>query len=250
VLDLDRTQIMEHAPEDCSPLLRSVLYHYANTPGPERSAFVAKLVQVRDRFLAEGALETLPSNKQIYILRQAGWVSLLADEPLRQAEAYFAASSNLLPADLRDCHLVVYVQNALLYLTRLAERQYREAQALRLSPTWQRHPHSHWKTVTHLLRHVAGVRQHCADLLRNPGPNLDATALSELGELLDQGLIGVSLVPPSDPGFARLRKQIAALPGKKDRSLASDTKVGLSVILLSMAAVCCTCWLLWGLMHP
>jgi hypothetical protein len=240
---------MERPSEDCSGLLRSVLYHYTNTPAPERLDFVANLVAARDRCLDSGALATLPAKLRIYVLRQAGWVALLADEPLPKGEAFFAASSNLLPAELRDCHLVVYVRNALLYLTRLTDRQYAEAQALRLSPTWQRHPRAHWRMVTQLLRHVGTVRQRAAELLRDPGPKLDTLVLTELAELIEQGLVSVSLLGPNDAGFARLRRQIAALPGKKNPARTTETRLYLVVSLLSVAAVACTTWLLGSLVR-
>jgi hypothetical protein len=242
--------VMEEIAPDCSPLLRSVLYHYSNTPQSDRPAYLANLVQVRDRFLSAGALETFPTSKQIYFLRQAGWVALLADEQLPAAQAFFAASSKLLPHDLRECHLVVYVQNALLYLTRLADHQYGEAQALRLSPIWQNHAASNWRMVNLLLRHAGGVRQLCAKLLRDPGPNLDTLALTELSELLDHGMFGVSLLPPNDPALKCLGKQLTDILGKKNPARAKDTRMGLSVILLCVAAVAVTSWLLWGLVKP
>jgi len=240
---------MERPSKDCSELLRSVLYHYTNTPAPLRLDYVAKLVGARDRFLGNGALATLPTKLQIYILRQAGWVALLADEPLPKVEAFFAASSNLLPAELRDCHLVVYGRNALLYLTLLTDRQYREAQALRLSPTWQQHPRAHWRTVTQLLRHVRKVRQRTAELLRDPGPNLDTLALTELAELIEQGLVSVSLLGPNDADFARLRRQIVALPGKKNPARETETRLYLAVSMLSVAALALTTWLLGSLVR-
>jgi hypothetical protein len=238
---------MEQRLAECSPLLQSVLYHYNKTPRPERPRYLANLVEVRDRCLSDGALATLPASEQVYVLRQAGWLALLADEPVGNAEAFFDAGSDLLPADLRQNHLLVYVKNALLYLTHLVNHQFQKAQAVRLSPVWQHRSPIHWRTVNHLVRHAEGMRRSCTELLRAPGERLDKLALAEVRELIDQGLIGIPLLPSKDPALVRLRQQLAVLPERTTSISARDTKLGLSVVVLSAAAVVCTTWLLWNL---
>ncbi len=264
--------VLEEHAVDCSPLLRSVIYHLANTPRGERQSYLANLVHMRDQYLAGGALATLSPSNQIYWLRQAGWLALLVDEPLAAAEGFFAAGQQLLPPELRECHLVVYVANALRYLKLLTSRAYREAQALRLASCWRKHSARHWRAVNQLLRYAGGIRQRCRSLLRDPGPALDTgrlqcglslrertffrgakddtVALTELAEFIDRGMTGVSLLPPCDPALVALRRQLACLPGNKDRGQAPDTKVGLAVILLSVAAIALTSWLLGSLVSP
>ena len=263
--------VLEQHAVDCSPLLRSVIYHLANTPRGERQSYLANLVHMRDQYLAGGGLATLSPSSQIYWLRQAGWLALLVDEPLSAAEGFFAAGRRLLPPELRECHLVVYVANALRYLILLTSRAYREAHALRLASCWQKHSARHWRAVNQLLRYAGGVRQRCRSLLRDPGPALDTVghqcrlslreraffrgakddiALTELAEFIDRGMTGVSLLPPRDPALVDLRRQLAFLPGNKIRGQAPDTKVGVAVKVLSVAAITWTSWLLGSLVSP